>query len=295
VIGDGPGISNVTLSYEWTEWTINNEASESVVEHPWKTALMLLIAPEGDEYAYTIPSSEVAGNIDYFISAYDKGGSSVGTPIHTIQVSDFQIEAETDTIIVHLGEEKSIDVFIRSINDFQSPVELRTEKTPYGIQASINPSKVTPPKGGESKVTFRISASDAPGTFRGQFDLLLYGKSGSTEHKALIEQIVVPYYEVSISPTSVTINKEQTASYNIKITPSQDFSKEISFSISGLPSEEINWEINLKNKKFAVASEANLILEISTTKKTETGTYNLTLNIEGGGIKNQIALSLTIK
>jgi proteasome lid subunit RPN8/RPN11 len=294
VTGGEGGIHNVTLSYEWSEWTLSDEGTLSTIEHPWKTTLMLLVAAGGDEYAYTIPSSEVAGDIDYFITAFDKAEHTVSTVIYTIKVSDFQLEAETDTLIVHLGETQRTSVVVKPINEFQSPVELKVEKTPYGIQATVKPSSITPPKGGEVKATLEISAADYPGTFRGQFDLLIYGKSGKAEHKTQIT-VVVPYYEVTVSPSSVTITKGQTATYDIKINPSQHFTKEVSFTLSGLPSEETGWEIALKGNKVTIASATDLALKITTTQKTPTGTYNLTLKIEGGGVKNQITLTLTIK
>ena len=151
------GISNVTINYEWSEFAETPTAPLSSVEYPWKTALMLLIAAGGDEYAYTIPGNEVAGNIDYFIVATDKAGHSTSTPIYTIEVADFILEAPTDPVCVYIGSSAKTDITIRSLGGFSSKVTLSLSDTPYGVEASINPKTVTPPKGGA--VTARLTVS----------------------------------------------------------------------------------------------------------------------------------------
>lgn len=288
------GISNVTIHYEWSELTETPTAPLSSIEHPWKTALMLLIAAGGDEYAYTIPDNEVAGNIDYFIVATDKAGHSTSTPIYTIEVADFILEAPTDPIYVYIGSSAKTDITIRSLGGFSSKVTLSLSDTPYGVEASINPKTVTPPKGGAVTAKLSISAKSAPGTFRGVFDLKVTGKSGTAEHSQKVK-VIVPNFEMSVSPTSNTIKKGETAEFKIKISPSFDFQREIAFKLEGLPGEYAEWEITLSNNKITIGSETELILKISTDEKVEAGTYPLILTAEGGGIKMEARITLTIK
>ncbi len=288
------GISNVTVHYEWSEFVSSPETLFSSIQHPWRNALMLLIAAEGDEYAYTIPSSEVAGNIDYFIVATDKAGHLTSIPINTIEIADFVLEASTDPVYVYLGETKKTTITVKSIGDFSSEVKLTISDTPYGVEASINPPSVKPPKSGASPVQITISARAAPGTFRGVFELKVTGKSGTAEHSQKIE-VIVPNFEMSVSPTSATIDKGETARFDVKISPTFDFKKELRFTLEGLPEEEVEWEITLSDNRIMIGIETVLILKISTEDKVEEGTYPLILNAEGGGIKTDARITLTIE
>lgn len=294
VTGGTDGISNVTIHYEWSEHVESPATPLASVEHPWKSALMLLIAAGGDEYAYMIPSDEVAGNIDYFITATDKAGHSTSTPIYTIEVADFTLEAPTDPIHVYIGSSSKANITIKSLGGFSSKVTLSLSDTPYGVEASITPNTLTPAKGGTASAGLTISARAAPGTFRGVFELKITGKSGTAEHYQKVE-IIVPNFEMSVSPSSTTIKKGETAVYKVKISPSFDFQKEIAFALEGLPGEYAGWKITLSAGKVAIGTETEFLLEISTDAKVEAGTYPLILSAEGGGIKTDSRITLTIK
>ena len=100
---------------------------------------------------------------------------------------------------------------------------------------------------------------------------------------------------MSVSPSSRTIKKGETAEFKIKISPSFDFQREVTFKLEGLPGEYAEWEIVLSNNKIVIGSGTELILKISTDEKVETGTYPLILTAEGGGIKTEARITLTIK
>ncbi|MEM2865240.1 MAG: hypothetical protein QXR65_08270 [Candidatus Bathyarchaeia archaeon] len=293
VTGGTDGIKNVTLHYEWSE-RVEAETVVSSIEHPWKRALMLLVAAGGDEYAYTIPGEEVAGDIDYFIVATDKAGHSTSTPIYTVEVADFALEAPTDPIHVYIGSTAKANVTVKSLGGFSSKVVLTLSDTPYGVEASITPSSLTPSKDGAASAELTVSARMAPGTFRGVFELKITGRSGTAEHHRKVK-IVVPNYELSVSPSSTTIKKGETAVYRVKVSPSFDFQREITFKLEGLPGEYAAWRISLSGNKVAIGAETEFLLEISTDAKVEAGTYPLILSAEGGGIKTESRITLTIK
>ncbi len=100
---------------------------------------------------------------------------------------------------------------------------------------------------------------------------------------------------MSVTPSSITILREETADYRVRISPSFDFQKEITFTLEGLPGEEVEWEMILSGNKIFIGEETEFILKISTTSKVELGTYPLTLTAEGGGIKTESRITLTIK
>ncbi len=293
VTSEGSEISNVTLHYQWSEFTPESGIRCSV-QNPWQESLMLLVAAGGDEYAYTIPSDEVAGDIDYLISASDKEDRSTSTPVYLIEVADFYLEVPSDPILVYIGGSDTATIAVKSVGDFSSQVSLSTSDTPYGIEASIAPSAVKPPKNGMTNVQVTLSASPASGTFRGTFELKITGESGKAEHSEKIE-VTIPSFETNISPSSITITKEETAQFNIKVSPSSDFKKEVTFSLEGLPDEGTEWEIIVPNNKLAVGSDTDLRLVISTEKDVEEGTYPLLLTVEGGGIELEHRMTLTIK
>ncbi|WP_455364167.1 Mov34/MPN/PAD-1 family protein [[Eubacterium] cellulosolvens] len=286
------GIKNVTIEYEYSTLTTTS-AGLSIVDREWKAAFMLLAAAGGDEYAYTIPAEEVSGHIDYYIRAVDKQDHTVATSIYTIKIGDYELESSTEKMKVFLGETQSATITIMSIGDFQSPVKLSLSDTPYGIQAKLDPDVVTPPKSGEAAVTLTISASPSTGTFRGQFELKIYGKADKAEHQETIS-VLIPSYDVIVSLSSLTITRGESGTATVKVSPVGEFDREIEFSITGLPSEA-EWDLSLKDNKIVVAQDTELVLKIDTTTKVQTGTYILTFVSEGGGIKYQSTITMTIK
>ncbi len=292
VIGGVGGIANVTVYYEWSKFVkINSEILS--FQMPWKSALMLLIASGGNEYAYTIPSSEVLGDIDYFIVAVDKAGNKASTPIQTIKVLDFDMSPSTDSVTVYVGSVASVKILIKSINGFSSKVKFSTATPPYGISISINPSEVSLSSGGSAITTMIISAQSTPGTFRGIFNLEVYGESGEAKHSTALT-IIVPNLDFSIKPETKTISKGESALYAITLIPSFNFTADATFTVTGLP-EGASWEIVLPQNKLKLTNSIDLILKIDTTSKTQSGTYNLTVTVSGGGLKLQETITLIIR
>ncbi len=113
--------------------------------------------------------------------------------------------------------------------------------------------------------------------------------------KSTTLKIIIPTFEVSVTPSSKTIQRGESTTYTLLLTPSSDFKGEVKFTMSGLPSEEASWDLILKDKKFAVREQTEFTIEITTTNRVQTGTYSLTLTAEGGGIKSQVNISLIIR
>lgn len=293
VTGGVGGLANVTIHYEWSKF-VKAEGEVASVQMPWKTALMLLVAAGGDEYAYTIPDDEVLGDIDYFIVATDKAGNKISTPIYTIKVADFTLVPSTESITVYIGRTGTAKIFVSSLSGFSSEVKLSAAKPPYGIFVSITPKKVKPPPGGSAAATLKVEARRAPGTFRGTFDLEVYGESKGAKHSTVVT-ITVPNLEFSISPKSQTIDKGETAKYTIELKPSFNFKETVKFSVSGLPGAEASWKLTLPGNEVKVAGPMKLDLEVATTTKVQAGAYTLTVKAEGGGLKLQETVTLTIQ
>lgn len=292
VTGGVGGIANVTVYYEWSKFVKANSEISSI-QMPWKSALMLLVAAGGNEYAYTIPSSEVLGDIDYFIVAIDKAGNKASTSIQTIKVADFDVSSSTNSITVYVGGSASAKILVKSINGFSSKVKFSTATPPYGISVIINPSEVSLSSGGTATAIVTVSAQSASGTFRGIFNLEIYGESGEAKHSTILT-VIVPNLDFSIEPKTKTISKGESALYTIMLTSSFNFTADITFSLTGLP-EGASWEIVLPQNKLNLGNSINLILKIDTTSKVQSGTYNLTITAIGGGLKLQETITLIIK
>jgi len=292
VTGGVGGIANVTLNYQWSR-NVKAEEETASIRMPWKRALMLLVAAGGDEYAYTIPSSEVQGDINYFIVAIDNAGNRVSTSVYTIKVKDFGLKPLSDSVTVYLGESRTVKIKVFSISGFSSKVRLKTARPPYGLEAYVSPSLIALPAGGSAVATLTLKAKSMPGTFRGAFELEVYGESGKAEHSTTVT-VTVPNFDFSVNPKTRTIRRGETATYTVELKPAFNFNEEVTFSLSGLPDAEASWKLTLLNNKIKVSGPMTLSLEVSTTKNVETGTYALTLKAEGGGIKLQEALTLVI-
>jgi proteasome lid subunit RPN8/RPN11 len=276
------GVKDVIISYKLSKDAV------------WKNDNMLLISKESNSYSYTIRGGDVTGNLDYYITASDISGNKVTTPTATIVIGDFEIDTSNSQLTVYVGQSKTTTLVVRSINDFSSSVFLEAPDRPSVVASvSFSPQQVTPSKGGEATSTMKVTL--VPSANTGEYPLTIQARYGQVTRSMTIT-VLVSGFDISASPSSVTVQKGKTAIYTVTLDIKKGFTDAISFDITGLPSRGIDQtRILVSNKKIATQGITTLTMEIVTKSDASAGTYNLNIVATGGGITQQETVTLIIQ
>ena len=131
-----------------------------------------------------------------------------------------------------------------------------------------------------------------PGLVRGDFEVV----SGRSKEGGLLCPLSSGGggdFTVSATPTSRTINKGQSTTYTVTVTPSGGFTGSVALSVSGLQSKA-SGSFNPSSVNITDASSKSSTLTITTGNRTATGTNTLTITGTGGGKTRTTTVSLTI-
>jgi glucose/arabinose dehydrogenase len=103
--------------------------------------------------------------------------------------------------------------------------------------------------------------------------------------------ILGPDFALSDFPDSRQIRRGTSTTYRIDVTPSGGFTGEVSFTVSGLPSNASS----ILKSVVITSGTASSTLGIRTTRFTPAGTYLLTVTGTGGGLQRttQVTLRMT--
>ena len=115
-----------------------------------------------------------------------------------------------------------------------------------------------------------------------------------TESNATVNQIgrlSVPYvFQVSASPTPQTVNRGQTATYNVKVTLTGGIPLPTQLSLVNVPpSVTALFNPQTQNPPFTST------LTIATTNSTPTGTYLMNIQANSGGQNQTTPIALTVQ
>src|SRR2546429_306666 len=117
---------------------------------------------------------------------------------------------------------------------FNSGISLSATGQPTGVMVGFSPTSIT--GAGTSTMTFTVAASVAAGTY----SITVRGTSGNTTKTTAVTLTVnatsQPNFNVSASPSNVTVTQGTSATSGITITAQNGFAGTVSFAASGVPS-----------------------------------------------------------
>ncbi len=120
-------------------------------------------------------------------------------------------------------------------------------------------------------------------------DNLWFTESNATVNR--IGRLSVPYvFQVSASPTSQTVNKGQTATYDVKVTLTGGNPLPTQLSLANVP-PNVNALFNPQTQNPPFTST----LTIATTNATLTGTYQMNVQAKSGGQNQTTPITLTVQ
>jgi hypothetical protein len=154
----------------------------------------------------------------------------------------------------------------------------------YGFSSSVALS-VSSTKN-SSALLIRTTSKTPAGTY----NMTVSGTSGKIVRTMYVTLIVVspPSFTQSVSTASQTVTRGSAATCNIDLTPTANFTSNVSLSVSGVPSRATA----TFSPKLATDSST---LTINTTPTTPRGTFKLTITGVGGGVTCKTTVTLIVK
>ncbi len=146
--------------------------------------------------------------------------------------ADFTLAAAPATQTINAGDSASYDLMVTGANGFSGPVTF----TLGGASASVT-GTFSGSVSGTGKATLNVATTAAAS---GPSTLVITATSGSLSHSATVtltaNQITVPDFAVSATPTNLAVTAGGTATATVSITDFGGFAKPVTMSTSNLPS-----------------------------------------------------------
>jgi subtilase family serine protease len=197
-------------------------------------------------------------------------------------IPDFTLGASPASQTVVQGNSTSYSIIVNPVNGFNNSVNLSLSGLPSGVSGIFTPNPTT----GTSSLSVTTSSRTPVGTYC----LTVTGVNGTLTRTTNTTLIVttLPNFSLSASPTSTTINRGGSTTFNVHITPIGNFTGKVTMSVTGLPGKTT--AIFSSNP----ATNAS-ILTIGTFSSSSRGTYSLTITGVSGTITKSTNVTLIIR
>jgi uncharacterized membrane protein len=173
------------------------------------------------------------------------------------------------------------------VNGFADPVALSLSGlTTSQASWSFSPPSVT--ASGTSTLSVTSAASLAAATYR----LTITGKSGATTHTAVVDLVVIPApdFTLSATPTTASTLAGGSVSYTVNVSAKNGFAGTVALTLTGLTSAQASW--NFTPSTIAVSGTAKLV--VTTASTLAPGTYLPKITGTSGALKHTAAVNLVV-
>ena len=245
----------------------------------------------------SVSSSASSGTYPMLITG-SSGGLTHSTPF-TVTVSqaatpDFSI-ASSPSIGINQGASSGVNVYVSSINHFMSPITLSASWVgiiPQGVSFTI-PGSATPPDDGATPVGITFSASTTAQV--GSYTLSVVGSSGSLSHVMnILVQIMISGgdFDVSISPTTITVIQGSQTTSTVTLQASGTFSSPVTLTTTAVNGLSLSFTTSPITMPLAGTAVSQLI--VSVAGSTPTGTYTIPIIATSGSLSHSTILTVTV-
>jgi len=253
-------------------------------------------------------SQETAPEV-YEITVTGTSGSlehEVTIPLKIIEATppppgqDWAITASPTTLIIQQGRSNTSIIAVTSINDFSEEVSLAvTSAQITGVNTTLNQTTVIPPPNSHA-ISVLVVDAETTATV-GSHILTITGESNSIHHSVNISLTVTqppvppaPDFSINAFPTSLTIEREETAATAIILASLKGFSGSVTLMLTPefIPDVVMSLtpgQVTLTPDGFATAS-----LKIIVDMKAELKEHEITVTATSGNLRHNTTVSLKI-
>jgi hypothetical protein len=184
------------------------------------------------------------------------------------------------------GAGATYTVGVASLNGFAGDVALSLTGLPSGVgTASFSPQVIA--GAGSSQLTVTTSPT-APG---GTYPLTITGTAGGVAHTVAVTLVVSARdFALSVSPSSVTIRRGQSAKYTVGVSVIGGSVGNVSLAVAGLPAGT-----TAAFSPNPVGSPGSSALIVKTTSPAPRGTYTLRITGTSGSLVHTATVTLTVR
>jgi uncharacterized membrane protein len=232
-------------------------------------------------------TSIAAGTYPLTITA--TSGATVHSAAATLVVTappDFSLSAAPTSQNVVAGAGATYTAGVASLNGFAGDVALSLTGLPSGVgAASFSPQVIA--GAGSSQLTV-ATLPTAPG---GTYPLTITGTAGGVTHTVAVTLVVSARdFALSVSPSSVTISRGQSAKYTVGVSVAGGSVGNVSLTVAGLPAGT-----TAVFSPNPVGSPGSSTLTVKTTSSTRRGTYTLRITGTSGSLVHKATATLTVR
>ncbi|WP_405072085.1 S8 family serine peptidase [Kribbella sp. NBC_01510] len=211
---------------------------------------------------------------------------SASASLTVVPPPDYSLTATPATRTVNAGAATAYTVSVNPANGFAGDVTLSVA----GLPASVGTVAVSPAVV-HGNGTAQLALSTAATAPAGTYTLTVSSSSGALTHSVTVKLIVNrPDFAVTMSPSSVTVTRGQTATYTVTVSSISGFAGSVSLKASGLPANaSAIWTGN------PVTAPGTTTLKVKTTFSTTRGTFSLKVTATSGSLSHQAGAALVVR
>jgi uncharacterized membrane protein len=233
----------------------------------------------------TVTTSAGTPGGSYTLTIKGANGTLFHTVTVTFLVADFSIQVTPASQTVNAPGSTTYTVSTTVLNGFNGVVTLGVNGLPAGASAAFNPSTITGT--GSSTLTVTVPA----GTSAGNYQLNVFGNSGSLSHTAAVNlTVIAPDFTISASPSSISVLPGGCASYTASTTALNGFTGTISLSQSGAPTGA-----SATFNPLTIIGAGSSTLTVCTASSTPAGSYTVTITGISGSLNHNTPVILTVQ
>ncbi len=272
------GLKNVILFYKTKEQT------------DW--AQVKMERRSGSVFSAKVPPSKITGDVVYFISVEDEAGNIVKSPLALVSLKGFELVGTRTIAKLYWDSHSEMRLQVIPANGFSSWVSFEVLGLPEGIGAEFEPATATLQGGEPMEVLLKLSPLGPSRPTPGEYRLLIRGIHGAF-CRELPADLMIPTFDLSIQPPSLTVLYGGVAKFNISILRKYGFDRELKLEVKGLPPDQFEAKIIVPSGIMS-APESTLALEVHVNPYAKIGAYDFKLIATGGGIEREVSANLKV-
>jgi hypothetical protein len=214
----------------------------------------------------------------------DDDGLQSAPVTRTITVSDFSLSATPTSRTVVPGAATTYTTTVGALSGFTGTVGLTVSGLPAGTTAAFASPSIT--ASGSTTLNVSTGASTPPGSY----PLTITGTSGPRTRTATVTLVINGDFSMAITPSSRTISRGQTTTFNVAIAGGAGFSGTVALTVAGLPSRT-----TATFSPATVVDSGSSVLTVRAARNAPKGTRTLTITGTGGGRVHSVTVTLVIR
>jgi len=203
---------------------------------------------------------------------------------------DFYLTTSPSSQTVIQGQSAKYSVTVNPVHGYSGTVNLSvTSGCPAGATCGISPSSVGPPYN-PSTLTVSTTSSTPGGTYT----ITIQGTDGTLTHTTSVSvTVVVPDFTISTNPTTTSVARGHTATYQETLASVNTFNGNVTLSATGCPPSS-TCSFNPNPANVPSGGSVKSAFSVATSRKTPTGSYKMTITGSGGSQKHSLNVTLNV-